>query len=58
MPQTKRLTPAGLRAWREARRLTQEAAADWYGCSASAWQSYELGRRPIPRPLVLRLAER
>lgn len=50
-----RLTPARLRAWREARGWTQQQAAEWYGSSREAWQSWELGRRPIPRPLAIRI---
>lgn len=52
-----KLTAARLRAWRDARGWTQAQAAEWYGCSEDAWRSYEIGRRPIPRPLMLRLAD-
>ena len=51
----KLLTPATLRAWRLARGFSQQAAADWYGCTLRAWQRYEAGQRPIPAPLHHRL---
>lgn len=44
-----------LKAWREARGLSQVAAAKAQGTSESAWQYYETGKRPIPPALAASL---
>lgn len=55
MTTTTRWTARRLRLWRESHGWTQEEAAAWYGCTRQAWSLWELGDRPLPRPLLLRL---
>ncbi len=51
----------GLRAtligFRDFNGWTQAEAAAWYGCAARTWRRYELGERPIPLPLLLRIRD-
>lgn len=46
---------AALRVFRHAARLTQGAAADWWGVSERTWRRYERGETHVPRPLVKRI---
>jgi hypothetical protein len=48
---------AELIAFRDLNGWTQEKAASWYGCAARTWRRYELGERPIPKPLLLRIRD-
>jgi DNA-binding XRE family transcriptional regulator len=50
------MTREQLKAWREYRGLFQATAAQRVGVSVDTWQSWELGRRPIPAWLELALA--
>jgi len=45
---TQAISPETIRAWRVARSLTQQEAADYFGVSRQAWQHWELGDREIP----------
>lgn len=57
------LTPKGLAEWRE-RTFPAETtvasrvqAAEWYGVTLRAWEQYEYGERPIPKPLQNRIRD-
>ena len=58
------VTGRDLREWRlsqpgeygDPRRIlqgwSQPEAADWYGCAVRTWRAWELGRHPVPVPVV------
>ena len=56
----KQMSAADIKAWRISRNLTRAQASELIGSpSIKAWQSWELGNRPIPNwlPLFLKLLD-
>jgi transcriptional regulator with XRE-family HTH domain len=50
------VSPLTLREWRKRLSLSQRGAADALGLSFRAYQNYESGFRPIPKPVALACA--
>ena len=63
------MTADELRAWRQSRPgvykcrngdmqpgWSQKMAAEWYGCTKRSWERYEVGAKPVPLPLIKRIA--
>lgn len=51
------LTAADLRAWREARGLTQQQLGDLTGYSERAVRAMEAGARPVSRPMAVAVSQ-
>jgi transcriptional regulator with XRE-family HTH domain len=50
------MNPTTLKDWRKRLGLSQRGAADALGLSFRAYQNYESGFRPIPKPVALACA--
>jgi transcriptional regulator with XRE-family HTH domain len=50
------VSPSTLREWRKRLSLTQGEAASALGLSPRAYQNYEMGERPVPKPVALACA--